>query len=119
MSAPPARGQVYSAGADLPRVTTWSGKYIAVSQQVMTGPGLLMAVAEMNVNTTAPCGLWLQDGTDSTGNIVAVLQSPAAGYASFTPGPPGVPFKIGLYLNRQSGSQDVVITWIPLISPVE
>ena len=85
----------------------------AGSLQLMTGSGLIIAITALSLTATIASQFRVLDGTDSTGDLRAVIGAPAAGNASFSPADPGIPFRIGLYLEHQTGTMVITVTYIP------
>ena len=83
------------------------------SFQMMTGSGLIIAITALSLTATVASQFQLLDGTDSTGELRAVIGAPAAGNASFSPAVPGIPFRRGLYLQHEAGAMLITVTYIP------
>jgi len=115
MPGQPPNPPFTAAGLLMP-VETVSLQASAASAQLMTGIGLLVCGTAANINTTAVSRFRLHDGTDATGNVLATVSLPAGASLAFGPGWPGILFQRGLWVEFKTGTYDVVITYIPLLT---
>lgn len=100
--------------SELPVTRTVSAKATAASVQLMTGPGLITLIDANETTGAAAFLAYVHDGTDATGPILAALGSGSAGSEVISPALAGITFRIGLWVERVSGTFTVVITYVPL-----
>ena len=102
--------------SDLPPPRTVSVVQQASSVQLVTGIGLITAITCCDTTNTGFAAALLTDGTDATGNLLAVLNTPHGGGFSPSMTPPGILFRTGLYYDHVSGAMTTTVTYIPLLS---
>ena len=84
------------------------------SGQLITGAGLIIAITFGNFAATTAGRFYLLDGTDNTGQPIAVCAAQAGGGGSITPPPPYIPYKNGLYCFTNAGVLQATLTYLPL-----
>ena len=110
--------QAYSAGQDVPPLAVVSAVALAASQQLCTGVGLIIAISACEQSGNSRMLYYLRDGTDATGQVIAVLGAPESQAPVAEVIPPGIPFRRGLYMQQLNGVISISITYIPLVNPV-
>ena len=90
-----------------------------LSQQLITGIGLIIAVTFVNTNVSTPARYTLHDGTDATGPALGILGAPASGSDGIYPREPGIYFGTGLYVAENTGVGLLTVTYIPLRNPLK
>jgi hypothetical protein len=105
-----------TASLPFPRVV--SVKATAASQQLLTGTGLIISLDANETTGGAAFGIYLHDGTDTTGQIIAALAAPASSGENVSPAPPGIPFKDGIYIERVAGTFTLVVVYLPINYPL-
>ena len=99
-----------------PRVVSVKGT--AASQQLLTGTGLIISLDANETTGGAAFGLYLHDGTDTSGDIIAALAAPASSGENVSPAPPGIPFRRGIYIERVAGTFTLVVVYLPILYPL-
>ena len=115
MSTPPGVFSLYDWTA-LPRPRTAFVPASKANEPVLTGVGLVIAVAITSETVTAASQARLLDGSDVTGQVIACLACAAGQGSSLPIGLPGIPYNIGLFFQQWTGSTDLTVTYIPLIN---
>ena len=118
MSTPPGQDQLnwWLERGGVP-VTVNNGGYGAA--QLMTGIGVITFINCVNTNVSTLASFVLHDGTDATGPVLAYLVVPAGSTVNFSPGDTGIYFGTGLYVQDNSGSARVSVTYVPLALPLK
>jgi hypothetical protein len=117
VTAPPGVYTPYDI-TQLPKPLTVSAVGITASQQLMTGPGLIIGVSLAQVTGAGKTVGYLYDGTDTTGNLLAALAANTSTGITYAPCAPGIPFDRGLYINVTTGQLTITVTYIPLQQPL-
>jgi len=118
MTQPPPPG---SAGYDivaLGNVPLWKLS-AAGNVQLFTGTGRLTDLSIVNEAATAAAKVYVRDGTDVTGPVVAVLAAAAGSGAAHSPGFPGILIRNGVYVQVAAGTVSIAGSLIPHITPPE
>ena len=97
-----------------PRTVSWYYNYSSLN--LVTGIGLITAITFVSTAATAASLFHVRDGTDDTGQIIAVIGGPPGGASAACPAPPGILFRLGLRLTVSGGVGSGTITYIPLLS---
>jgi len=85
------------------------------SVRLYTGIGLIRFISWRNTSPSNNVYFRLRDGTGPTGPVLMVMGAAAGTGDNATPGDPGIPFGIGLYLDVITGSPHITVTFIPLL----
>ena len=112
-------------GSGNPTPGAWSDGAVTVSNTgkagqstaLATGPGLITAITAIPSTLTVASQMYLLDGSDATGEFLAVLGIPAGGSFALSPGVPGIPFRRGLFVANHAGGCLMTVTYIPAYQP--
>ena len=112
--------QGLSAAVSMPDVPITVNNYgrTGTSLQLVTGLGIITAITADNHAGTTAAATYLLDGTDTTGELLAVVTTPAANGSNVACGIPGIYFKRGIYVYLRAASQVVTVTYIPVFTPL-
>lgn len=110
-----------SAGYDIVALGTvplWA-LATAASAQLFTGTGRLVDLTMVNEAATVAAKIYVRDGTDNSGPVVAVMAAAAGSGASHSPGFPGVLIRNGVHVQVVAGTVSITASLIPRITPPE
>ena len=89
-----------------------------IGGQLAIGIGTIIAASWANNAQSTPALYQLRDGTDATGQVLILMQAAAGGGGAIMSGLPGIPFTRGLFIDTTSGSQRIVVTYVPFTNAI-